>query len=46
MIKLKSDNAKLQEDHRVLKDLTKDLKREKRHFESESLKERARADQL
>jgi len=29
-----------------LKDLTKALKREKRHFESESLKERARADQL
>jgi hypothetical protein len=43
---LKADNAKLQDDYRILKELNKNLKKDKRHYENETLREKVKVDQL
>lgn len=43
---IQNKNAKLQEDYNLVKQLNKELKRDKRHFENEVLKEKVKVDQL
>ncbi|CDW86155.1 UNKNOWN [Stylonychia lemnae] len=46
LYQMNQNNQKLEEDRRVLKLLNKELKKEKRHFENEALKEKVRVNQL